>query len=129
MPPKDRKGRDLKEIDASPGSKPRNITETGAWKQGSTGVKRFWFNYRKVLRESFIKMSRSEQEDLITKFSMIVTMGVTCLLIVIFYGMIPAREFRIFGVPIALVSAWWLGNNLVAGVVIARMEGLLNKER
>lgn len=126
MPPNNRKVR--AGSDSNEG-KPRNITEMGVYKSGTSGVKRFWTNYKKVLRESFTKMDRVAQEDLITKFSMIVTMGVTVLMIVIFYGLIPAREFRVFGVPLLLITAWWLGNNLVANVVIARMEGLLNKDR
>lgn len=107
--------------------KARNITETQAWKSSSKGFKRFWTNYKNILKESFNRMSRQEQEDLITKFAMIITLGVTCLVILIFYPVTP-RLMRVLGLPVALLVAWWAGRRIVGPVVIERMEGLLKKE-
>ena len=106
----------------------RNITETEAWKSSSKGAKRFWVNYKNVLRDSFNRMSRQEQEDLIIKFAMIVTLGVTCLVILIFYPVTP-RLMRVLGLPVALLVAWWAGRRVVGPVVIDRMEGMLRKDR
>lgn len=108
--------------------KARNITETEAWKSSSRGAKRFWVNYKNVLRESFNRMSRQEQEDLIIKFAMIVTLGVTCLVILIFYPVTP-RLMRVLGLPVALLVAWWAGRRIVGPVVIDRMENMLRKDR
>lgn len=108
--------------------KARNITETGAWKSSSRGAKRFWVNYKNILKDSFNRMSRQEQEDLIIKFAMIVTLGVTCLVILIFYPVTP-RLMRVLGLPVALLVAWWAGRRIVGPVVIDRMEGMLRKDR
>ncbi len=108
--------------------KARNITETEAWKSSSRGAKRFWVNYKNVLRDSFNRMSRQEQEDLIIKFAMIVTLGVTCLVILIFYPVTP-RLMRVLGLPVALLVAWWAGRRIVGPVVIDRMENMLRKDR
>lgn len=129
MPPerKNRAGTD--NIDPPPDSagKARNITETTAWKSSSKGVKRFWVNYKNILRESFNRMSRQEQEDLINRFAMIVTIGVTCLVILIFYPVTP-RIMRVLGLPVALLVAWWGGRRVVGPVVIDRLEGMLKKD-
>ncbi|MBX9568979.1 MAG: hypothetical protein K2X77_08795 [Candidatus Obscuribacterales bacterium] len=108
--------------------KARNITETEAWKSSSRGAKRFWVNYKNILKDSFNRMTRQEQEDLIIKFAMIVTLGVTCLVILIFYPVTP-RLMRVLGLPVALLVAWWAGRRIVGPVVIDRMEGMLRKDR
>lgn len=117
-------------IDASPGSasgSASNITETKAWKSSSRGVKRFLFNYKKLLHDHFVSMSRDEQEALIEKFSMIITVGVTILMLLTFSGVLPVQA-RLFGFPVALAVAWWVGSKVVAGVVIDRMESIMKKE-
>ncbi len=112
---------------ATDGGRPRNITDTQGWKSSSKGVKRFWTNYKAILKDSFNRMSRQEQEDLIDKFAMIVTVGVTCLVVLIFYPVIP-RTLRVFGLPVALLSAWWAGRRVVGPVVIDRLGSILKKE-
>ncbi|MBX9688368.1 MAG: hypothetical protein K2X27_16790 [Candidatus Obscuribacterales bacterium] len=109
-----------------PDSKRKDITDTEAWKSSSKGVKRFWTNYKNILKNNFNSMSRSEQEDLIDKFAMIITIGVTCLVVLIFYPVIP-RLLRVLGLPLALMVAWWGGRKVVGPVVIDRMEHLLKK--
>ena len=105
----------------------RDITDTQGWKQSSSGVKRFWTNYRNILKESFQGMSRGQQEDLIEKFAMIITIGVTVLVVLIFYPVIP-RLLRVLGLPVALIMAWWAGRKVVAPVLIDRLEGFLKRE-
>lgn len=131
MPPFNAKPPDQKQevIDASPAAEApvRNITETKAWKSSRKGAQRFWFNYKKLLKDSFDKMDRDEQENLISKFCTIITMGVTVLLLLAFSSFLP-REVRVLGVPIALFVAWFLGTRVVTEVMIERLEGILKKE-
>lgn len=111
----------------SPGAKKKDITDTQGWKNSSRGIKRFWTNYKAVLVDSFNRMTRSEQEDLIDKFAMIITIGVTCLVVLIFYPVIP-RLLRVLGLPAAFFAAWWAGRKIVGPVVIDRMEHLLKRD-
>ena len=71
-------------------------------------------------------MNRTEQESLITKASVIITIGVTTLALVVFYPLVP-QLVRVFLVPGAIFGAWWLGGKVVSQVVIARLEPMLNK--
>jgi hypothetical protein len=105
----------------------KNITDTPGFKSGKTGVKRFWSNYKKILRDSFNRMSRSEQEDLIDKFALIVTVGATVVALLLFQSVMP-RLVRVLGVPLALVGAWWAGRRIVGPVIIDRMSHLLKEE-
>lgn len=125
MPPDKNKTADEKKDTGSAGRK-RDITDTQGWKSSSKGFQRFWNNYKTVLVTSFNRMNRREQEDLIDKFSMIITIGVTCLIILIFYPVIP-RLLRVLGLPVALLAAWWAGRRVVGPVVIDRMEKYLKR--
>jgi hypothetical protein len=109
------------------GVKKKDITDTEGWKSSTRGFKRFWTNYKAVLVDSFNRMTRSEQEDLIDKFAMIVTIGVTCLIVLIFYPVIP-RLLRVLGLPVAMLVAWWAGRKIVGPVVIDRMEHMLKRD-
>ncbi len=129
-------GQSARTVDASPGDDippvpnhraPANVRETEAWKASQRGLNRFWDNYRNLLKTSFQGMSRAEQENLVTKLCIIVTIGVTVLAFLLFYTFIP-RLGRVFGVPAAIFGAWWAGGRIVAPVVLGRMESLLNKE-
>lgn len=133
-PPSRKSGKQLPQnselIDASPGGpndRVSNITETKAWKSSKKGVSRFLFNYKKLLHDSFVRMSRQEQEALIEKFSMVITMGVCVLMLLAFSGVLP-REARVLGFPVAIAISWWVGSRVVAGVVIERMDSIMNKE-
>ncbi len=123
---KKKRPQDNEIIDVSPDAKPRNLTETEAWKTSRRGASRFWANYKALLKGSFERMNREEQEDLIIKFSIIITMGVTVLITLVFYSVMPSFV-RIIAVPVALVVAWWAGRNIIAQTVIARIESKLNR--
>ena len=86
-----------------------------------------WTQYKNILRTSFVRMTRSEQEALLTKASIIITIGVTIIALGLFYSLIP-RMVRVFLVPGALFGAWWIGGKVVAQVIIARFDSFLNKQ-
>lgn len=109
------------------GGGPNNIRETQAWKASKHGVNRVWTNYRNTLAEAFRKMNRSEQEALVQRFCLIITMGVTGIALLLFYPLVP-QLVRVFFVPAAGVGAFWAGNRIVTPVVLARLEGVLNRD-
>jgi hypothetical protein len=112
---------------AEPKKRPASIRETQGWKTSQQGIKRFWNNYKEILITAFNRMSRAEQEGLVTRMCVIVTIGVTGLGLLLFYNFIP-RMVRVVAVPSALFAAWWAGNRIVAPVVLGRLENFLNKE-
>jgi len=124
-------------IDASPGERPaarpgaaggqgpRSIQETKAWQEGTGGLKRMWHNYVTMLGTQFKKMTRREQEELITRLSQIVTIGSAALITMLFYGFIPLF-LKIFVLPGILLGAYWAGTNVVSPIMIARYEQYLN---
>jgi len=133
-----KKGRriDNREINAAPGDDdvslavgrpPQNIAQTEAWKAGKQGMGRMWNNYKSQLATAFQRMSRPDQEALVQRVCQIVTIGVTGIALLLFYQFIP-RLGRVFGVPMAIVGAWWVANRIVTPVVLARLEGILNPE-
>lgn len=130
-----KRNRANEEINAAPGDDeplaiprpPQNIAETPAWKASQRGANRIWNNYKSVLANSFRRMTRAEQENLVQRMCMIITVGVTLLALLLFYGMMP-RLMRVLGVPVAVLGAYWVGNKIVTPVVLGRLESLLNPE-
>jgi hypothetical protein len=108
------------------GRPPQNIGDTKVFKAGKQAGGRLWNNYKQHLVTSFRRMSRAEQEALVQRICMIITIGVTGVALLMFYQFIP-RLARVFGVPAAVVGAWWLGKNMITQVVLARIEDILNK--
>jgi hypothetical protein len=106
---------------------PQNVTQAKAWQASRAGMNRAWSNYRQHLANSFKRMSRWEQEGLIQRLCLIVTIGVTGLALLLFYSLID-RTVRVLLVPAAMFAAWWAANKIVTPVVLARMDNLLNKE-
>lgn len=117
---------DISEPPATP-NPPANIRETKAWKASQQGFSRMVNNYVELLRTSFQNMNRESQEALIQKLCVIVTLGVSCIGLLLFYGVIPSLA-RVLVVPVAFCAAYWASNKIVTPVVLARLEGLLNKE-
>jgi hypothetical protein len=127
-------------IDASPGDqvselsngqqfdrKPRSIQDTQAWKGGAKGLKNLWNRYISTLKDSFANMPRSTQLELISKGSIIVTMGVAVISLGLFYYFLPTIV-RVFALPVLLVAAWFVGTRLVAPMVADRLEPYMNAE-
>lgn len=115
------------DIPPPPGAHPRSLTDTAAFQKGKNSASRMWTQYKNILRTSFVRMTRSEQEALLTKASIIITIGVTIIALGLFYSLIP-RMVRVFLVPGALFGAWWIGGKVVAQVIIARFDSFLNKQ-
>jgi hypothetical protein len=125
-------------IDASPGdglnsltngqklgAKPKNVQETEAWKDGTKRVKRIWGSYVNNLKLSFQRMPRAGQLELITKGSIVVTMGVAVVSLGLFYYFLPT-VVRIFALPLVLVAAWFTATKLVAPIIKDRLEPYMN---
>lgn len=137
--PRSESGED--EIDMSPGSNfspprrqaggrqgsPRSIQETQAWQSSQAGLQNMWANYRRVLKTSWQRMPRTEQEALITRLCQIVTMGVSVLVLMFFYSFLP-KLIAIFAVPGVLVASFYTGTKIVAPIIAAQYDQYLNKE-
>lgn len=107
------------------GKKPGNLQETEAWKKGSSGLKNMWDNYLRFLRSAFARMSREEQETYITRFSQILTIGVSVVALQCFYSiLIP--QLRVISLPLVVGIAWYLGNKVIAPTMISRFSRYLN---
>jgi hypothetical protein len=109
------------------GRPPKNIQQTQAWQASKQASGRLWNNYKNHLVTSFRRMSRADQEALVQRVCVIVTIGVTGIALLLFYQFIP-RLGRVFGVPLSVVGAFWAGKNVVTPVVLARLEDIMNKE-
>jgi len=118
-------------IDATPpkgGSmSPRNIQETQVYKEGQAGVKRFWSNYTTMLKTQFQRMSRAEQEGMITRLCQIVTIGSAMLVTSLFYSFLPLF-LRVFALPVMFLAAYWAGTKVVSPIMIVRYDQYLNRE-
>ena len=95
------------------------------WKASKAGVSKAWGNYRQHLATSFSKMNRYQQEVLVERMCLIITIGVTGLALLLFYPLI-SRNIRVFLVPAVIVGAWWAAKKIVTPVVLDRLGGLLN---
>jgi hypothetical protein len=75
-------------------------------------LSRLWSNYKTILRTSFNNMTPSDRDDLLTKASVICTIGVTILALGLFYSLIP-RELRVSWYqhlclpPGGWAAKWW----------------------
>jgi hypothetical protein len=107
------------------GKRPHNIQDTEGWKKGSSGVKKIWNNYINFLKASFTRMSRDDQENYITKFSQVITIGLGVVALQLFYPMLPSL-LRVISLPLIVGVAWYLGNKVIAPTMIDRMGKYLN---
>ena len=111
-------------IDASPGAT-KSIRDTKPWKQATGGIKQAWSQYTQMLANSFRNLDRVEQEALITKFSMIFTIGAAVLLLSFFYSFLPLGLIRILSVPLLLIGSYFAGTRIVAQAMIVRLAKYL----
>jgi hypothetical protein len=121
-------------IDASPESQGqelnqalRSVQDTKVWKDSTSGIKTLWGNYLQTLSNSFKRMSREQQESLISRICIIMTMGVSIILINLFYSFFPPLV-RALVPPLVLALAYFAGARVVAPVMIGRFEEHLNRE-
>jgi len=116
----------------SPGARgqsggPRSIQDTQAWQKSQIGLQNFWANYKRVLKTSWQRMSRSDQEALILRFCQIVTMGVSVLVLVFFYQFLP-QLLRLLAPPVVGFGSFFVGTKIVAPIITAQYDQYLNKE-
>ncbi len=109
------------------GTGPKNIMETQAWKEGTGGAKKLWGNYMNILSDSFARMPRDGQEQLITRLSQVLTIGSAILILSFFYAFIPVF-IRVLALPAVVVGAWYAGTKVVAPIMIARFDSYLNRD-
>jgi hypothetical protein len=125
-------------IDARPGetesppteqeqNKLKNIQQTKAWQNTTSGVKHVWAMYLHSLSASFVRMTRAEQLELIDKGSMVVTIGVTILVLAIIYPMLPSI-LRLFLTPTLIGGAWLFSKRVVTPVMVSRCANYLNND-
>lgn len=103
----------------------KNITETKAWKEGMGGFRQIWGNYIQTLIVYFKRMTRVEQESLITRACQVITVGCAIVLTTFFYQFIPTL-IRVFALPAFIVGSWFVATRVVAPIVIAQFENKLN---
>jgi hypothetical protein len=127
-------------IDASPGDelpelasgqqpdrRPKSIQDTQVWKGGSRNLKNLWNTYLSTLKNSFREMPRATQLELLTKGSIIVTIGVSVISLGLFYYFLPTIV-RVFALPVVLITAWFVATKLVYPMVRERLEPHLNSD-
>jgi len=85
---------------------------------------KMWDGYLEFVASQFQRMSRFEQEELITKYSWIVAMGGVCLIWSQIYNFIPP-PLRLIGLPASLFFGYWFGKNIVSRIMIDRMSKYL----
>ena len=106
--------------------KPRNIKENKLWQDSIGALSQMWSNYLNLLNVSFHNMPREEQCKLITRLSQIITIGVTALVMTLFYQFLPLFV-RVLILPPIGIAAWMIGTRIVSPVVIKRMGRHLNQ--
>lgn len=121
-------------IDATPESQGqelnqalRSVQDSKVWKDSTSGIKSLWGNYLQTLANSFNRMSRVQQESLISRICIIMTIGVSIILINLFYSFFPPLV-RALMPPLVLALAYFAGARVVTPVMIARFEEHLNRE-
>lgn len=129
-PMRGRPAKDDETFDASPEAdksdkKVDDLRQSPAWQKGKSGIGRMWDRYLQILRQSFSVMDREEQENMITKFCYVITIGIACVIISCFYSLLPPL-LRIIALPIFLAGGWFVGAKIVAPTMIKRLEAYLN---
>lgn len=109
------------------GGGPRSIQDTQGWQQSQAGLQNMWTNYRRVLKTSWQRMPRTDQEALITRLCQIVTIGVSILVLMFFYGFLP-KLIALFAVPGVLIASFYVGTKIVAPIITVQYDQYLNKE-
>lgn len=103
------------------------IQESKLWKDSIGALQRLWKNYLHLLSNSFRHMTRNEQEELIAKFSWLLTLGGVVLAWCPVYALFPS-VIKVFAVPLSLLLAYWFGKNIVSKIMIDRFSKYLNTQ-
>jgi hypothetical protein len=105
-------------------NKSNKLTESKIWKDTIGALLKMWDGYLEFIASQFHGMSRFEQEELITKYSWIVSMGGVGLIWCQVYNFVPP-PLRLIGAPLSLAFAYWFGRTVVSRVMIDRMNKYL----
>jgi hypothetical protein len=101
------------------------IQDNKIW-QGTVGsTKNALTGYFAFLQKYFLDQPRAEQEQLITRYCQILTIGAAVVILSFLNTFLPTI-IRVFALPAILVGAWYAGTNIVPPIVIKRMEKYLN---
>ena len=99
------------------------ITQSKLWQDTFGALGKMWDNYLEILSMSFQRMSRDEQEQLITKYSWIVSIGATAWVWVVVEPLTHSLPIIfLIGGPVSIGLAYWFGRNIVSRVVIDRLN-------
>ncbi len=101
------------------------LTESKIWKETVGVLQKGWDNYLRLLATYFQRMSRNEQEALITKYSWIVSLGGVGLIWCQIYTFLHP-VLRVIGFPLSMAVAYWFGLKIVSRIMIERMSKYLN---
>jgi hypothetical protein len=112
-------------MDSKKSKPPQNIKETKIWQQTVGAVQQMLAAWLNMLRVSFLRMGRADQQKLITNFSQIITIGVSCLALSFVYQFLPLLV-RVLLLPTVIVAAWWVGSKVVPQVIIKRFGSFFN---
>lgn len=111
------------------GNRPQNSNGKGGGSPVFNKLSEFWntvwTRYKAVLGRSFQNMNRFEQENLITKFSFVISIGVGLVVLNFFYSVLP-QLVRVIALPIVLAVGWWVGTRIVAPAAIDRLEKFMH---
>jgi hypothetical protein len=105
-------------------TKGNKLQESRLWKDSVGALQKMWDNYLEVLATYFQRMSRLEQEQLITKYSWIIAMGGVGLIWCQIYNFVPP-VLRVIGFPLSLAFAYWFGKTIVSRIMIDRLSKYL----
>ncbi len=83
--------------------------------------KKLWNNYLQLLSTQFQRMTRNEQEELITKFSWILAVGGTLLIWCKIYPLFHP-VIRLFVCPLTCIVAYWFGKKYNFEIMIDRFS-------
>jgi hypothetical protein len=81
-------------------------------------------NYGGLLGRSFQNLSRAEQEQLITRYCQILTIGSAVVIATFIYPFLPTLV-RVFSAPALVIAAWYLGTKVVSAIMIKRLDKYL----
>lgn len=99
----------------------KKLTDSKIWRESIGAIQQMWANYLQVLSTSFNRMSRFEQEELITKYSSILSLGgaglIWCQIYYFFHPLL-----RLVAIPVTLFLAYWFGKNIVSRIMIDRLS-------
>lgn len=106
-------------------NKPNDMRSSPVWKKMQEGMANLWLRYKALLATSFSNMSRYEQENLITRFSFVVSIGIGMVVLNFFYSVLPTIV-RVIALPIVLSVGWYIGTRIVAPAAIDRLEKFMH---